>query len=72
MNVRNAERRTVICDYIRQSYKEKGTLPTVREIGRVAGLSSLSTTAGYLNRMVREGILKKTDTRYRVYMSVDS
>ena len=36
---------------------ERGKQPSVREIGEAAGLMSISTTAGYLRRMVNEGLL---------------
>ena len=49
-----------------------GRSPSVREIGAAAGLSSTSTTAGYLNRMVRDGVLGKREGRYRSYFVPES
>ena len=39
----------------------------VREIGMAAGLQSTSTTAGYLRRMVNEGLLAKSGQARRTY-----
>ena len=48
---------------------EQGRQPSVREIGMAAGLQSTSTTAGYLRRMVNEGLLEKSGqpSRGRMY-----
>ena len=46
---------------------EQGRQPTVREIGMAAGLQSTSTTAGYLQRMVNEGLLAKGAQARRNY-----
>ena len=67
---RNKKTRNVIVQYMTSFYHHNGRQPTVREIGAAAGLSSTSTTAGYLNRMVRDGILGKTDGRYRNYFVI--
>ena len=44
-----------------------GHVPSVREIGMAAGLQSTSTTAGYLRRMVNEGLLAKGGQARRNY-----
>lgn len=67
---RNKKTRNAIVQYMTSFYIKNGRQPTVREIGAAAGLSSTSTTAGYLNRMVRDGILGKTDGRYRNYFVI--
>jgi repressor LexA len=46
---------------------ERGKQPSVREIGKAAGLQSTSTTAGYLRRMVNEGLLEQTTKGKRNY-----
>lgn len=64
---RNYETRNTIVRYMIQFEGKEGTQPTVREIGKAAGLKSTSTTAGYLERMVREGLLQKGDLARRNY-----
>lgn len=46
---------------------EQGRQPSVREIGVAAGLQSTSTTAGYLRRMVNEGLLARSGQARRGY-----
>lgn len=46
---------------------EQGRQPSIREIGTAAGLLSTSTTAGYLRRMVNEGLLAKGGQSRRNY-----
>jgi LexA DNA binding domain. len=46
---------------------EQGRQPSVREIGMATGLLSTSTTAGYLRRMVNEGLLAKGGQARRNY-----
>ena len=67
---RNKATRRRILQYMSWFYERHGQMPTIREIGEAAGLSSTSTTAGYLNRMVRDGILGKTEDRYRNYFII--
>lgn len=64
---RNQEKRIIIMKYIASFASEQGRQPSVREIGEAAGLLSTSTTAGYLRRMVNEGLLKKTEQARRNY-----
>ena len=47
--------------------RQQGRQPSVREIGEAAGLLSTSTTAGYLRRMVNEGLLEKSGGSRRSY-----
>ena len=65
--MQNKERRLRICDYVKNYIKKNGRDPTVREIGVAVGVSSTSTVAGYLSRLVRDGMLQQGDTRYRKY-----
>lgn len=64
---RNREKRIVIMQYMLSFATEQGRQPSVREIGEAAGLLSTSTTAGYLRRMVNEGLLARTEDARRNY-----
>ena len=65
---RNRMTRSVILHYMVSFAREQGRQPSVREIGEAAGLMSTSTTAGYLQRMVNEGLLEKSGQHRRNYM----
>jgi len=64
---RNREKRVQIVRYMMSFATEQGRQPSVREIGAAAGLLSTSTTAGYLRRMVNEGLLTQTGSAKRNY-----
>lgn len=64
---RNQEKRILIMRYMISFATEQGKQPSVREIGEAAGLQSTSTTAGYLRRMVNEGLLERTGKSNRNY-----
>ena len=64
---RNREKREQIIQYMISFATEQGRQPSVREIGMAAGLQSTSTTAGYLRRMVNEGLLAKSEQARRSY-----
>ena len=64
---RNPEKRIQIMEYIINFATEQGRQPSVREIGMAAGLQSTSTTAGYLRRMVNEGLLAQGGQARRHY-----
>ena len=64
---RNREKRVQIIEYMISFATEQGRQPSVREIGMAAGLQSTSTTAGYLRRMVNEGLLAKSEQARRNY-----
>ena len=64
---RNQEKRILIMQYMISFATERGKQPSVREIGEAAGLQSTSTTAGYLRRMVNEGLLEQTEKSNRNY-----
>ena len=64
---RNQEKRLLIMQYMISFATERGKQPSVREIGQAAGLQSTSTTAGYLRRMVHEGLLEQTAKTNRNY-----
>ncbi len=63
----NREKRVQIMQYMMSFATETGRQPSVREIGMAAGLQSTSTTAGYLRRMVNEGLLAKSEQARRSY-----
>ena len=46
-----------ILRFIDDFINEHGYSPTIREIGRAVGLRSNSTTAGYLDRMQKAGLI---------------
>ena len=64
---RNREKRIQIMQYMLSFAMEQGRQPSVREIGIAAGLQSTSTTAGYLRRMVNEGLLAQSGQARRNY-----
>ena len=64
---RNRKTRDTILRYMISFADEQGRQPSVREIGEAAGLTSTSTTAGYLRRMVNEGLLIQSEQSRRNY-----
>lgn len=64
---RNRKTRDTILRYMMTFADEQGRQPSVREIGEAAGLTSTSTTAGYLRRMVNEGLLMQGEQSRRNY-----
>ncbi|WP_262314969.1 transcriptional repressor LexA [Lacticaseibacillus parakribbianus] len=50
---------------IHDSIENRGYPPTVREIGKAVGLSSSSTVAAYLDRLIKEGLIAKDPTKPR-------
>ena len=64
---RNREKRIEIMQYMLSFATEQGRQPSVREISAAAGLQSTSTTAGYLRRMVNEGLLGQSEATRRNY-----
>ena len=65
------ERQQQVLDYIRQTVKERGYPPSVREIGEAVGLSSPSTVHSHLNSLVAAGAIKKDPSKPRAIMVVD-
>ena len=64
---RNRKTRDTIIRYMMDFADQQGRQPSVREIGEAAGLMSTSTTAGYLRRMVNEGLLTQGEQSRRNY-----
>ena len=69
---RNRKTRDTILRYMMTFAAERGRQPSVREIGEAAGLTSTSTTAGYLQRMVNEGLLVRGEHSRRNYYVTQS
>ena len=68
--VRNPATRRNIVNYMITYYMENNRQPSVREIGHAVGITSTSTMAGYLTRMVNEGSLARNDDNARRIYSV--
>ena len=68
--IRNPETRQNIVNFMVSYSQENNREASVREIGAAVGITSTSTMAGYLERMVREGSLIKGETRKRRIYSV--
>ena len=68
----NGDTQQRILEYIEKYIDDNGFPPSVREIGMAAGLQSTSTTAGYLRRMVNEGLLAKSEQARRSYFVTSS
>ncbi len=64
-------RQEAILDFIRQSVREKGYPPSVREIGEAVGLASSSTVHGHLERLQLKGYLRRDPTKPRALELLD-
>lgn len=60
----NRTKRQAILAFICQNLDESGKAPSMRKIAEAVGVN-LSTIAGYISRMVREGLLVPIDTKYK-------
>ena len=70
--IRNPETRKNIVNFMVSYSQENNREASVREIGAAVGITSTSTMAGYLERMVREGSLIKGENRKsRIYSVTD-
>ena len=58
-------KRLEILEYIRQSLRDRGYPPSVREIGEAVGLTSSSTVHAHLAVLQREGYLRRDPTKPR-------
>ncbi|KRN28982.1 Transcriptional regulator, xre family protein [Lactobacillus selangorensis] len=61
----NTKRWEQVLHVIHDSIEHNGYPPTVREIGKAINISSSSTVAGYLSRMLKEGYITKDPTKPR-------
>lgn len=57
------KRREAVLEFIKSHINEKGYAPTVREIGQAVGLKSSSTVQGHLERLERDGHIKRIGPR---------
>ncbi len=69
---RNTQMRLDIIHYMEDFSRRNARQPSIREIGAAVGLSSTSTIAGYLSRMVRDGQLGKVEGKYHNYYVISS
>lgn len=53
-------RQRQIVEYISQFIQRNGYSPTLREIGDAMGLSSLATVHEHIERLIKKGVLRKT------------
>lgn len=60
-----SHRQEQILKFIRQTVKERGYPPSVREIGEAVGLASSSTVHGHLERLQAKGLLRRDPTKPR-------
>lgn len=66
-----SDRQQRILEFIRQSIRERGYPPSIREIGEAAGLKSTSTVHGHLNRLERRGYLRRDPAKPRTIELTD-
>ena len=59
------KRQEDVLKFIKKYIVEHGYPPAIREIGDALGLSSPATVHSHLNRLVKNGYLKKTDSKFR-------
>lgn len=59
------KREKAILKFIEKQIKDKGYPPSVREIGKAAGLSSTATVHGYLAKLQQKGYIAKEDQKGR-------
>src|SRR5438094_10292859 len=59
------ERQARILEYIRETVRDRGYPPTVREIGEAVGLTSSSSVHSQLANLERKGLLRKDATKPR-------
>ncbi len=64
-------RQREIYDFIRQFVDEKGYSPSLEEIGRAFGLSSVATVHKHVQHLVEKGFLKKAWNRSRSVEPMD-
>ncbi|MCL6641317.1 MAG: helix-turn-helix domain-containing protein, partial [Candidatus Rokubacteria bacterium] len=59
-------RQEEVLDYIAQSIRRTGIVPSVREIGGALGMRSPSTVHQHLTALIRKGYLRRDGDRMRV------
>ena len=64
-------RQQAILDFIRQSIRERGYPPTLREIGATMGIRSTNGVSDHLRAIERKGHLRREDMKSRAMVPVD-
>jgi len=59
------ERQRMVLDYIRESIRDRGFPPTLREIGRRMGIRSTNGVNDHLRALERKGLLTREDMKSR-------
>lgn len=72
MNRTLSKRQQQILDYIRKEIDEKGYPPTVREIRDAMGLNSTSTVHGHLEKLEKNGYIRRDSTKPRCIEIVEN
>ena len=65
MTKKITKRQEDVLKFIKKYIVEHGYPPSIREIGEALGLSSPATVHSHLNRLVKNGYLKKTNSKFR-------
>lgn len=60
-----SKRQQQIYEFIKQEVEKNGYPPTVREIGVALGLTSSSTVASHLAKMVEKGVIVRDPAKSR-------
>lgn len=60
------KRQKEILDVIRKFLRERGYSPSIREIGREAGLSSPSSVFKHIKKLEKEGLIKRENGKIKV------
>ena len=61
------KREKAILKFIEKQIMTQGYPPSVREIGKAIGLSSTATVHAYLEKLEKDGYIKKEDKKGRIY-----
>jgi repressor LexA len=69
--IKLGKRQKQILDFIKQSCKEKGYPPSVREIGQAVGLKSSSTVHSHLVRLEEKGLIRRDPAKPRAIIPLD-
>lgn len=66
-----SKRQKEILEFIKQRVREKGYPPSVREIGEAVNLRSSSTVHGHLDRLEKNGYIRRDPTKPRAIEILD-
>jgi repressor LexA len=65
MQKKLSEKQQLILDFVNKQINDKGYPPSVREICKAVGFKSTSTVHSYLEKLEKDGIIKKDPTKPR-------